>query len=79
MGRFLQMDSYAGDYNNPLSLNLWTYCENDAVNAVDPSGHKRNIRNDILMDLAPWNKFEIPRNLLVVCIISFMGKVLEIQ
>jgi RHS repeat-associated protein len=39
MGRFLQMDSYAGDYNNPLSMNLWTYSENDAVNHVDPSGN----------------------------------------
>ena len=39
MGRFIEMDSYEGDYKNPLSLNLYTYCENDAINGVDPTGH----------------------------------------
>ena len=32
-------DSYTGEENDPLSLHLYTYCENDGVNMVDPSGH----------------------------------------
>jgi len=45
MGRFIEMDSFAGDYKNPLSLNLYTYCENDAINGVDPSGHWKFWKN----------------------------------
>ncbi len=39
-GRFLTRDSYTGEDDEPLSLHLYTYCENDGVNAWDPSGHK---------------------------------------
>jgi len=38
-GRFTSEDSYWGEDENPLSLNLYTYCENDPVNFTDPSGH----------------------------------------
>ena len=38
-GRFTTADSYTGEENDPLSLHLYTYCENDGVNMVDPSGH----------------------------------------
>ncbi|MEW6183310.1 MAG: RHS repeat-associated core domain-containing protein [Bacillota bacterium] len=37
-GRFISEDSLEGQVNNPLSLNLYTYCENDPVDNVDPSG-----------------------------------------
>jgi RHS repeat-associated protein len=37
-GRFLTEDCYPGKANNSLSLNLYTYCENDSVNFIDPSG-----------------------------------------
>lgn len=32
-------DTYTGESDEPLSLHLYTYCENDGVNQVDPSGH----------------------------------------
>ena len=38
-GRFLTEDSYGGDTYNPQTLNRYTYCTNDPVNLVDPSGH----------------------------------------
>jgi RHS repeat-associated protein len=37
--RFVSEDSYWGQENNPLSLNRYTYCHNDPVNFIDPSGH----------------------------------------
>ncbi|WP_238456761.1 RHS repeat-associated core domain-containing protein [Desulforamulus aeronauticus] len=39
IGRFISRDSYEGDITNPLSLNLYTYVENDPLSYVDPSGH----------------------------------------
>lgn len=39
IGRFQTRDTYTGEENNTPSLNLYTYCENDGVNAWDPSGH----------------------------------------
>lgn len=40
-GRFTSEDSYWGEDENPLSLNLYTYCENDPIRYTDPSGHKK--------------------------------------
>ncbi|MGB8451173.1 MAG: RHS repeat-associated core domain-containing protein, partial [Anaerocolumna sp.] len=37
--RFLQEDTYTGDPNDPLSLNLYTYCSNNPVIYWDPTGH----------------------------------------
>ena len=39
MGRFLTRDTYTGEEDEPLSLHLYTYCENDGVNMTDPTGH----------------------------------------
>ncbi len=33
-------DTYKGKPNDPLSLNLYTYCAGDPINAWDPSGHR---------------------------------------
>ena len=37
--RMLTEDSYWGDIRDTLSLNLYTYCQNNPVNFRDPSGH----------------------------------------
>lgn len=39
IARFLQEDTYAGDPNDPLSLNLYTYCSNNPIIYYDPTGH----------------------------------------
>ena len=39
VGRFLTRDTYTGESDEPKSLHLYTYCENDGVNMVDPTGH----------------------------------------
>ena len=35
----LSADTYLGNIGNPLSLNLYTYCANNPLKYVDPSGH----------------------------------------
>jgi len=37
--RFMQEDSYTGNINDPLSLNLYTYCNNSPLIYDDPTGH----------------------------------------
>ena len=39
VGRFMSQDTYEGDISNPLSLNLYTYVENNPLTNVDPTGH----------------------------------------
>ncbi len=36
-------DTYTGKATDPLSLNLYTYCEGDPVNSTDPTGHFVNV------------------------------------
>ena len=38
-GRFTQRDSFGGYYNDPLSLNRYTYGHNNPLKYIDPSGH----------------------------------------
>ena len=38
-GRFLTRDTYTGEEDEPESLHLYAYCENDGVNMVDSTGH----------------------------------------
>ena len=38
-GRFISRDSFAGRRSDPLSLNLYTYCANNPILYVDPSGN----------------------------------------
>lgn len=37
-GRFISRDTWAGDVNNPLSLNRWNYTQSNPINYTDPSG-----------------------------------------
>ncbi len=37
--RFLQEDMYTGEPEEPLSLNLYTYCGYNPIKYIDPSGH----------------------------------------
>ncbi len=39
-GRFISRDTWAGNYNRPLSLNRWNYTEGNPVNFTDPTGYK---------------------------------------
>ncbi|QUI22057.1 RHS repeat-associated core domain-containing protein [Vallitalea pronyensis] len=39
VGRFITENSYWGSMDDPLSLNLYTYCKNNPVAYIDPSGH----------------------------------------
>lgn len=39
MGRFLNEDTYEGQIDNPLSLNLYTYVHNNPLIYSDPTGH----------------------------------------
>ncbi len=39
IARFLQEDTYRGDPNDPLSLNLYAYCAYNPIVYYDPTGH----------------------------------------
>ncbi len=50
IGRFITEDSYWGEDNNPLSLNLYTYCYNNPIMYIDPTGHY----------VSEWDKNNLP-------------------
>jgi RHS repeat-associated protein len=39
IARFLSEDTYTGELNDPLSLNLYTYCHNEPIMYTDLTGH----------------------------------------
>lgn len=41
VGRFITRDSFHGFVNDPLSLNQYSYTQNNPINYVDPKGHWR--------------------------------------
>ena len=51
--RFLQEDSYTGDPNDPLSLNLYTYCHNEPIMYTDPTGHIEIYVNGMAVNFNP--------------------------
>ncbi|WP_342439414.1 RHS repeat-associated core domain-containing protein [Paenibacillus sp. FSL L8-0436] len=40
IGRFISEDTYEGDINDPQTLNLYTYVENNPLRYTDPSGNR---------------------------------------
>ncbi|WP_447663665.1 polymorphic toxin-type HINT domain-containing protein [Paenibacillus sp. D51F] len=57
VGRFINEDPYQGKIINPLSLNLYTYVENNPLTRVDPSGHVF----ETLLDVASigWSAYSL--------------------
>jgi len=45
-GRFLTQDTYSGDPYEPWTQHLYSYCSNDPVNFIDPTGHSRRMANE---------------------------------
>ncbi|MDO5149648.1 MAG: polymorphic toxin-type HINT domain-containing protein [Oscillospiraceae bacterium] len=43
IGRFITRDTYTGNGQDPLSLNLYTYCRNNPIIFTDESGHVFNL------------------------------------
>ena len=50
IGRFISQDSYWGEDDNPLSLNLYTYVHNDPINFWDPTGHIEDSDQELSTD-----------------------------
>jgi hypothetical protein len=57
VGRFISEDTYEGDINDPLTLNLYTYVHNNPLRYTDPSG---NMAVPLLRIISNWyNKSQI--------------------
>jgi len=58
-GRFVNRDTFAGNYNSPQSLNRWNYTQSNPINYVDPTGHiteKEAVKaNGIVQRLKSYN------------------------
>ncbi|WP_440115587.1 RHS repeat-associated core domain-containing protein [Paenibacillus sp. QZ-Y1] len=52
--RFISEDTYEGELTNPLSLNLYTYVENNPLNYVDPTGHRAWLIHGTFSDADTW-------------------------
>ena len=61
-GRFISRDTWSGNYNRPLSLNRWSYVENNPINFVDPSGKAPIYPPGSLIDELPITLLD-PRSL----------------
>ncbi len=61
-GRFTSEDSYWGEEENPLSLNRYTYCENDPIQYVDPSGHLTDYELDFFLGEGAAEKYGTKAN-----------------
>ena len=50
-GRFISRDSYVGKNEEPLSLNRYTYCYNNPIAYIDPTGF-----DSYIFYLEEWEK-----------------------
>jgi RHS repeat-associated protein len=48
LGRFLMPDTIIPNLYEPQSMNPYSYCHNDPVNYIDPSGHYRRVPRILL-------------------------------
>jgi hypothetical protein len=48
MGRFLNKDTWGGNYYKPLSFNQWNYVDGNPTNYIDPNGQSPNCPKEIL-------------------------------
>lgn len=48
IARFMQEDTYRGDFNDPLSLNLYTYVLNNPLKYDDPTGYNANKKGQVV-------------------------------
>jgi len=56
-GRFTQTDPFEGNSDDPQSLHKYTYCHNDPVNAIDPSGCSPNLTEvNIVQAIGRWTQ-----------------------
>jgi RHS repeat-associated protein len=60
LSRFTSYDPVAGNFENPLSLHKYLYCQNNPINFVDPSGR------EIRLGWIPAKKTPIPHTFLEI-------------
>ncbi|MBW7477851.1 hypothetical protein K0T92_24380, partial [Paenibacillus oenotherae] len=60
MGQFISKDTYEGQIDNPLTMNLYTYVHNNPSKFIDPSGHVV----ETIVDIASigWSAYELYEN-----------------
>jgi RHS repeat-associated protein len=51
VGRFLNKDDFEGFSNNPKSLNKFIYCENNALNNIDPFGFNSKLVRKLISEI----------------------------
>lgn len=57
IGRFINEDAYKGQIDNPLSLNLYTYVENNPLIYSDPTGRsKKSDSDELAFLLTPFSE-----------------------
>ncbi len=71
-GRFLSQDSYSGDPYDPWTQHLYSYCGNNPVNMIDPTGHRAMMIGGDSYDPTAWF-----RNVMTNQGIVFQSPILE--
>ncbi|MFF2890592.1 cellulose binding domain-containing protein [Paenibacillus sp. NPDC057967] len=56
LGRFVSEDTYEGEFDILLSLNLYTYVHNNPLKYADPTGHKVWLIHGTFSDPDTWGK-----------------------